>query len=214
MKKINDLKPYYTSLKVYPTAKPMQISTIILLHSVFLMFDVVIVLLSPSMVAIIFGTFHLLVAAVYVMWAVKNKEDLDDSYAARMMFGATIMLGLSITMVNALAMMSSIYRWPIALLVLASFLIGGIINYIVAVLYVSKMKKNEETSRKTISASVAAAIAAAIGGSSYPLLRAANLSIDEKTVLFIVVIAFSTAVAGYLTFSVVGNIYFKKHNSR
>ena len=104
MKKFNDLKPYYMSLKIGPEAQPMNIGSITQVLGLLWMFNIIVAIVSPSLTAIVVCGLHLLVALVYIVFAIKNKEKLDDSYFARTMFTANMLVGALLMAINLLTM--------------------------------------------------------------------------------------------------------------
>ena len=212
MKKINDLKPYYMSLKIGPEAQPMNIGSITQVLGILWMFNIIVAIVSPSLTALVVCGLHLLVALVYIVFAIKNKEKLDDSYFARTMFTANMLVGALLMAINLLTMMTTV-NMVLVLLVIASFLLGCIINYIVAVRYVSKLNNDEKKSEKTIGTGASVIMTVVIGCFAYPLMRVINPSKMALSVLIIMLLIFGSVLTGYLVLSAVGKNHFEKLDS-
>ena len=67
------------SLKIGPEAQPMNIGSITQVLGILWMFNIIVAIVSPSLTALVVCGLHLLVALVYIVFAIKNKEKLDFS---------------------------------------------------------------------------------------------------------------------------------------
>ena len=210
MKKFNELKPYYMSLKPHPEAAPMKINAIILLHGVVLFLAVLLVSIFPNVKTISATAIYLVIVVAYVIYAAKNEKALDGSYTARMTFAVSLCLGMACLSVVFLMARTTVSVLLLTLVFVLLFLLGAVINYIVAVRYVKKFNNGEIAPKKTVSQRTYTTMAMVISMLMYPMIRI--LKPSEKmiaNILFFMIMAVA-AMAGYFSLAVIGRIHFER----
>lgn len=210
MKKFNELKPYYMSLKPHPGAAPMKINAIFLVHGVFLLLSALLASIFPSVKTISATAIYLVIAVAYVIYAVKNKKALDGSYTARMTFAVSLCFGMALVSAVFFMARTTVSVIFLALIFALFFLLGVVINYIVAVRYVKKFNNGEITPKKTVSQRTYTTMAMVISMLMYPMIRI--LKPSEKmiaNILFFMIMAVAV-MAGYFSLAVIGRIHFER----
>lgn len=198
------------SLKPHPGAAPMKINTIILVHGVFLLLSALLASLFPSVKTISATAIYLVIVVAYVIYAAKNKKALDGSYISRMTFAVSLCFGMALISVVFLTARTTVSILLLALVFALFFLLGVVINYIVAVRYVKKFNNGEITPKKPVSQLTYTTIAMVISMLMYPMIRI--LKPSEKmiaNILFFMIMAVA-AMAGYFSLAVIGRIYFER----
>lgn len=196
------LKPYFDTLKLRPN-QPDVFGLSVGMHILlplftFSIFNVMGKVSIPYNVAL-----QALFSIAYIIYAVKNRKRMKTDYVA--VRTSTFSLALQMSFMGGcfVLVVSDISIWELYSIMLASFIVGCLIAYIIAARYVS------EKSNAMLPAIVA--IIGIFGGSGYYFRRWLFTNFD-KILMAILTFVYCSALAGGLAFIVIGKFYSNKNH--
>ena len=196
------LKPYFDTLKLRPN-QPDIFGLSVGMHILLPLFTFSIFNVMGK-ASIFFNVgLQALLSIAYIIYAVKNRKRMKTDYVS--VRASTFSLALEVSFMGGCFVLavSDISIWALYLIMLASFMVGCLIVYIIAVRHI--------TGKSNAMLPAIVAIIGIFGGTGYYFKRWL-FSNSDKVFMAILTFVYCTALAGGLAFIVIGKFYSNKNH--